>query len=110
MESYPEEELMAAKVNIRRLVCTVRVRSDSNPNVGHRTPAPERPSLHFAMPMGDAPSQTGPTSAETATEGRNVDEDRPPAHPTAVDPKRVADRVYELLKEELYALRLRGHG
>lgn len=103
---------MALKINILR--CRVRVRGGrSEESPLYQEEGPERPELLFALP-------NAPVSLETGTEyGRTAEAARERGHnvmaPEAggvntrrVDPRAVAERVYDLFREETRKRRERG--
>jgi hypothetical protein len=58
-----------------------------------------RPTLNFAQPPGLPKAGGAPEPSQTATEGRDATAQPGPA-PRMADARAVADRVYELMKQE----------
>jgi hypothetical protein len=101
-------------VHIRRLRCRVTVRTGGRTGTAtHRSEGPHRPSMHFALPE-PAPrgESTRPEPAQTVTEHAAAQEASPTPELKATvnkaDPRAVADRVYELMKQEILLGRQRG--
>lgn len=94
---------------IKLLRCRIKVKSRSQRESLHEPARAERPSLEYAQPMGQETTHAeNAIPAKTATEDRNASTQRERINPREADPKQVADRVYELMKEEVRLGRLRG--
>ena len=94
-------------VHIRNLVCRVSVRGKRKADSLHRGEQPQRPSLTFLQP--EPPVQAQPLPSQTATEqSEHGAQQLGKPSPSDADPRAVADRVYDLMKEELSIGRLRG--
>ena len=61
--------------------------------------------MAFAPAPGLAKSGGAPEPSQTATEGRDANTTAPTPSPRRADPRAVADRVYELMKQELAHVR-----
>lgn len=101
-------------VHIRRLRCRVTVKSGGREaSATHRSEGANRPSMHFVLPEPAPRSEaTRPEPSQTVTEHAQAVEAAPtPEAKTTInkaDPKMVADRVYELMKQEIVQGRRRG--
>ena len=96
-------------INVRRLVCNVSVKTKEKKSPLHKDAKAKKPDLQFR----EAPTQGGqapPVGSETATQDKGPAAGRAPVSAAGVDPHRVAERVYELMKEEIRLGRLRGEG
>ena len=99
-------------ITIKQLNCRVTVKVGGKEGALHKNEGPPRPSMAFAVPKGGASQETGEAPSKTATE----DEQRflvagkkgPDAKPKRADPQMVANRVYDLMREEIRLARLRG--
>ena len=76
-----------------------------------------KPSLDFAMPTPQPRTEGRPETSQLATEGRagqpgegqwQAESERVPTMGQGVDTRAVADRVYELMKQELALSRERS--
>ncbi|MHB0937060.1 MAG: hypothetical protein ACYDCO_00630 [Armatimonadota bacterium] len=96
-------------VHIRQLVCRITVRGKRTTDSLHRGEQPQRPSMAFLQPEPPAQMETPPIPSQTATEQseHGTEQLRKPS-PSHADPRAVADRVYDFMKEELSIGRLRG--
>ena len=96
-------------VHIRRLRCRVTVHTGRRAEPpAHHPEGPARPELHYALPAPAPRGESGhPEPAQTVTEHPRAAEDPVPDVKQA-DPKAVADRVYDLMKQEIADARLRG--
>jgi len=96
-------------VHIRNLVCRVTVKGKRQADALQRSEQPQRPSLTFLQPEPPAQAETPPVPSQMATQQseHGTEQGRKPS-PGDADPRAVADRVYELMKEELSMGRLRG--
>lgn len=96
-------------VHIRNLVCRVSVRGKRKADSLHRGEQPQRPSLAFLQPQPPAQAETPPLPSQTATEqSEQGTQQLGKPSPSNADPRAVADRVYDLMKNELSVGRLRG--
>jgi len=95
-------------VRIKNLVCQVTVRKKRQSDTLHHGAQPGRPSMAFAQPEPAPRGETGPEPSQTATEPSEGTGRQAKASPGKADPRAVADRVYDLMKEELSLGRLRG--
>ncbi len=68
--------------------------------------------MTFAMPPAQAHDAVQPEPSKTVTEPRSADYGRDGGAPRPmdanVDPRAVADRVYEIMKQEMNLMRQRG--
>jgi hypothetical protein len=76
----------------------------------HQGEEAERPSMAFVLPPPRGGGAEGPEPSQTATEagGATASGRKMPPQAKNVDARAVADRVYELMKQELVLARLRG--
>lgn len=96
-------------LKIKQLHCRVRITTGGRQDIQQPAAHPARPSLKFAMPAAEPRSETEPEPSQTATQERGQTSTRQPdADPARVDPQLVADRVYDLMREEVRIGRLRG--
>ena len=98
-------------VHVRRLRCRVTVRTGRRAEpVAHHPEGPARPELHYALPAPAPRGEAGqPEPAQTVTEYPRAAEDPAPAPDVKqADPRAVADRVYDLMRQEITDARLRG--
>lgn len=95
-------------LTIKRLNTTVRLKSTHRESPQHHGERPARPSMPFAMPIAAQTSESGPVPNKTATEGKGAASGRGPISARNVDPHKVADRVYDLMKQEIVLGRMRG--
>ena len=72
----------------------------------HQAAAPPKPAFAFALPLTGGMGGIRPVPAQTATEESGTSEAK--SAPDKADARAVADRVYDLLKQEIAAGRLRG--
>lgn len=94
-------------INVHRLVCNVSVKTKEKKSSLHKDPKSKKPDLQFreASPQsGQAP----PVGSATATEDKGPATGREPVSAAGADPRRVAEKVYDLMKEEIRLGRLRG--
>jgi hypothetical protein len=99
--------MSSLSINVRRLVCNVSVKSKEKKSPLHKDPKAKKPDLQFreaAPQSGQAP----PVGSETATEDKGPAAGRAPVSAAGADPRRVAEKVYDLMKEEVRLGRLRG--
>ncbi len=96
-------------IRIRQLNCKVSVRTKGAKPMLHSESRPERPALAYAMPMPKPQAESEPAPVQTATEERGAAaHTKPVLSPRNVDAKLVADRVYDLMRQEIAIGRQRG--
>jgi hypothetical protein len=95
-------------ITIKTLRTTVKVKSQQRGSPLHQSARAERPSMDYAMPIAEATIQGEPDPNKTATLGKGAASNRKPISAKNADPKKVADRVYELLKSEIVLGQDRG--
>lgn len=95
-------------LTIKNLKATVRVKNSRQESSLHQPARPARPSLEYALPVGEELVHSDPDPNKTATEGKGSASGRSPISAKNADPKMVADRVYELMKREIQSMRERG--
>jgi len=97
-------------IRIRNLTCRVTVSKGRKSDTLQRGEQPARPSLAFTQPEPAPHGETGPEPSRTVTEARETagEKRQRKASPDKADPRAVADRVYDLMKEEISLARLRG--
>ena len=97
-------------LNIRRLVCTVTIQTGEKKSPLNKDAKAPRPDLQFRTPPARQPGQAGPVGADSATESKGAAAGKETVSAAGVDPSRVADRVYEIMKAEVRLDRLRNGG
>ena len=97
-------------IRLKKLSCRVKVRTKSTEPIQHRTSPAQKPRLQFALPVGQERVETSPEPTKMATEERGLGsgEQKPKAAPRKADPRAVADRVYELMMQEMRLARQRS--
>ncbi len=97
-------------VNIRRLRCRVMVKTGGrDAPVAHHSEGPKRPSLHFALPEPEPRAEAVPPEpANPVREEPQAVTPGPEQEVRKADPRAVADRVYELMRQEIALSRQRG--
>ncbi len=95
-------------INIQRLVCNVTVKTGKEQSPLGKNAQAKKPSMHFAAAPPKGAGEGGPVPSETATQGKMQDDSTPSA--LRVDPQKVADKVYELMKQEIITGRMRRGG
>jgi hypothetical protein len=95
-------------LTIKTLKATIRVKNSRQESSLHQPAKPARPSLEYALPVGEELAHGEPDPNKTATEGKGAASGRSPISAKNADPKMVADRVYELMKREILLGRDRG--
>ena len=96
-------------VRIRTLTCRVKVKKGGRSEMLHRVEAPARPTLTFVQPAPAGSAETAPEPTQTATQRQGTGERQTlKISPRRVDVHAVADRVYDLMKEEMRLLRQRS--
>ena len=100
-------------VHIRRLRCRVTVKTAGrDAPAAHHPDGPQRPSMHFALPE-PAPraeaAESEPVQAQAqATQPQAAAQKEPKPDIRKADPRAVADRVYDLMRQEIALSRERG--
>lgn len=96
-------------LRVKKLIARVRVRKGRQGNLLQQSEGPARPGMAFARPTPELSAEAGSVPSQTASES-HISEERQEATatPRRADARAVADRVYELMKEELRLSRLRG--
>lgn len=96
-------------IRIKNLTCRVRVKVvDTKPRV-HKDPKPIRPGMVFALAKPLTTNDSTPEPSQMATEERGAAAaGKPQLTMESIDPKQVADRVYELMQREVQLARARG--
>jgi hypothetical protein len=77
----------------------------------HQDEPPARPALAFSLALPPLLREGGPEPSQTTTEAGSegaATRAQPDASPSPVDARSVADRVYDLAREEIRLARLRG--
>jgi len=96
-------------VRIQNLICRVNVRTKTPYGVLHQDVKPPRPTLAYARVTVAPPMETGPAPSETATQPTDAARQRKRRiAPGMADARAVAERVYDIMKEEARLTRLRG--
>lgn len=93
-------------IRINQLRCRVNVTGKRPKSTLNQNVDKDKPSMTFALPLIQARAEQPFEPMETSSSTSNVDEQVEQA--AAVDPRQVADRVYELMKREIQLGRLRG--
>lgn len=94
-----------ARVTVRRLRCQVRLASQKRESMMGKDAKPVSPSLHFATP----PKLTTAAAEDFADDpAMEFEEETSERDARRVDPREVADRVYDLMKREMEMGRDRG--
>lgn len=97
-------------LNVRRLVCVVTVKGEEKKSPLNRDAKAARPDLEFRAAPARQAGQAGPVGGDSATESKGAAAGKEPVSAAGVDPARVAERVYELMKAEIRLSRMRGEG
>jgi hypothetical protein len=96
-------------IHIKTLSLKVRVERSRSRRSLNAAVGSVRPSMNYAMPMAEAASNNlPPEPSRMASEQRSPAGDHTPVSPSNVDASKVAERVYELMKQEAYLAQLRG--
>ena len=98
-------------VHIKRLRCRVTVKTGGrDAPVAHRPEGPKRPSLHFALPAPAPRAEAAPPEPARIVPAQPEESAAPQPEPEVrkADPRAVADRVYELMRQEIALSRQRG--
>ena len=97
--------------HIKKLNCRVTVRAGSKKSIPHQTEKAAKPAMHFAIPQPEARSEAPTEPSLTATEGNGTATgSRQKPSVKQADARAVADRVMELMKQEMRLARERGAG
>ena len=96
-------------LKINRLNVTIKVKGKRREMPLHKDQKAERVTLNYALPVAQQQSHTDALPADTATEGRGSASEKPTVSAKRADPRQVADRVYELMKQEIRLAKQR-HG
>jgi len=88
-------------MTIRTLRCRIRVKTRTQRSPAHADSRPEAPGQEFALPLVMAEHETAPTPGEVATEDAGPESAKKAFSPKDADPTKVADRVYDLMKQEI---------
>jgi hypothetical protein len=97
-------------ISIARLVCNVTVKTAEKKSPLNKDPKAQRPDMHYRQAETPKGGQASASPAETATEGKGPAAGQHEVSAAEADPHRVAERVYELMKQEIRLGRLRGEG
>src|SRR3954454_14797549 len=95
-------------LTIKTLRVTVKVKSKQRGSPLHQPARADRPSMEYAMPVPDEIVHGEPDPNKTATLGKGAASNRAPISAKNADPKKVADRVYELMRREIILGKDRG--
>ncbi len=95
-------------VNVRRLVCNVTVKSTAKKSPLHKDAKSKHPDLKFREAGSHQSGEGSPPPSETATEGKGPASGNAPVSASGADPHRVADKVYDLMKQEVRLGRMRS--
>lgn len=95
-------------VHIDTLRCRVSVVTKARGEIEHQTPRSERPSLEYVMPMTEESGTADALPGEMANEGITAASESETVDAATADPKQVADRIYEIMKQEARLGRMRG--
>lgn len=94
-------------VRIRRLRCRFTLRTGSRATDRHVAEGAARPQMQYSMPASPNTSEGGLPPSESASGQQSATGANRPVTTQRADPKKVADRVYELMKEEARVARMR---
>jgi hypothetical protein len=92
---------------IKKLKSRVTITSQSSTGPLHGNIGPTRPSLQFAQAPPAPRDGTMNLPEESGTEGKGSASQSDPISAKNIDPKKVSDRVYDLMKEDLIISRMR---
>lgn len=98
-------------VHIARLRCRVTVKtSGRDAPAAHHPDGPQRPSMHFALPEPAPRAEAAPAEPAQAvtTQPQAAAQKEPEPDVRKADPRVVADRVYDLMRQEIALSRERG--
>lgn len=101
-------------VKIERLTCRVSVTTGRKKAVLHSSPAPSKPTMHFALPVVEPHSEVAQPSPGQSTVGESYHGSRGGHAQTSAAPARTADvravseRVYALMTQEIALAKRRG--
>lgn len=101
-------------VKIEKLTCRVSVTTGRKKAVLHSSPAPAKPTMHFALPPVEPHSEVAQPSPGQSTVGESH-HSRSGGHAQdsaalarTADVRAVSDRVYELMTQEIALAKRRG--
>jgi hypothetical protein len=97
-------------INIARLVCNVTVKTGEKKSPLSKDAKAQRPDMHYRTAEPHKGGQSPASPSETATEDKGPAAGKSEVSASGADPHKVADRVYELMKQEIRLGRLRGEG
>ena len=92
-------------INIQRLVCNITVKTGKEQSPLGKDGQSKKPSMHFASAPSRGSVEGGPVPSDTATQGKSQGDETPSA--LRVDPHKVAEKVYDLMKQEVVLGRMR---
>ena len=95
-------------ISIARLVCNVTVKTGEKKSPLNKDAKAQRPDLQFRAPESPKGGQAPASPAETATESKGPAAGQHEVSAAGADPLKVAERVYDLMKQEIRLGRLRG--
>ena len=97
-------------INVRRLVCNVSVKTTEKKSPLHKDAKGKRPDMLFRAASQAKSGQGPPSPSDTATEDKGPASGDAAVSGAGADPLRVADKVYDLMKQEIRLGRMRGGG
>ena len=98
-------------VHIARLRCRVTVKTGGrDAPAAHHPDGPQRPSMHFALPEPTPRTEAAPAEPAQAVtaQPQAAAQKEPEPDVRKADPRAVADRVYDLMRQEIALSRERG--
>lgn len=98
------------QLRIRRLECNVTIRTGQRRDITQGPQGPENPSMAYAMPFGGLGGESSAPPGEMAL-GDNAassGQSQQSTSASAADPRAVAERVYDLMKDEVRLEKLRS--
>lgn len=93
-------------VKVRKLKCRVRIAGKSQQESRLKDVDKERPSMTFALPPAEVRAEQPLEPMETSSSTSGVENDLEQS--ASIDPRLIADRVYELMRREIQLGRQRG--
>src|SRR4051812_18234576 len=94
-------------LTINTLRSTVKVKKRRRESSLHQSAQPVRPSMDYAMPAAQVTGEGDAPPSQTATENSGASAGRGYTSPKSADPRKVAERVYELMRQEAILDRMR---
>lgn len=91
-------------MRIHRMTCRVTIVSRERKLSLHAEPKPVRAAQRFEMPLVMEPAVASDPVVDAPEEAMHEE----PIRPAAADPRKVADRVYDLMRREAQLARERG--